>query len=89
METNSIVKSFMTEKILKIDFVSKMSQKVYNEHFSVVYTMKKYRQIRISLNRLKEIFHSVSSPLGSHKGSIVRFKNNVNFTVTFIVVSDL
>ena len=79
----------MTEKILIIDFVSKMSQKVYHEHFSVVCTVKHYREIRISLNSLKEIFHSVSSPLGSHKGSVVRFKNNVNFTVTFIVVSDL
>ena len=39
METNSIVKSFMIEKILKIDF-HEMSQKVYHEHFSVVYTMK-------------------------------------------------
>ena len=37
----------MIEKILKIDF-HEMSQKVYHEHFSVVYTMKNYREIRIS-----------------------------------------
>ena len=56
----------MMEKILKIDFqnfyILKKSQKVYDEHFSVVYTMKNYREIRISWSSLKEIFHSVSSP---------------------------
>ena len=44
MEANSVVKSFMTEKILKSIFrifiFDETSQKVYHEHFSVVYTMK-------------------------------------------------
>ena len=44
METNSLVKSFMIEKILKIDFqnfyIYEMPQNVYLEHFSVVYTTK-------------------------------------------------
>ena len=39
-----------------------MCQKVYHEHFSVVYTIN-YREIRYSWNFLKEIFDSVSSPL--------------------------
>ena len=66
METNSLITSFMMQKILKIDFqnfdILKKPQKVYDEHFSVVYTMKNYREIRISWSSLKEIFHSVSSP---------------------------
>ena len=51
MKTNSIEKSFTIEKILKINFriliFHERVQKVYHEHFSVVYTMK-HREIRIS-----------------------------------------
>ena len=67
METNSIVKSFMIEKILKIDFQNfyiswNVSKSISWTFLGSLHNETNYREIRISWKSLKEIFHSVSSP---------------------------